>query len=191
MNARMAPPLFSLVVPTFNYGRFLGRAIDSALSQSGNDFELAVIDDGSTDDTPRVAASYGSRIRYVRQQRQGVFLACKRGLEETSGRFLVFFDADDVLMPSALAVLRREIERRPEVALVAGRHVNVTVAGRRESPRLSLGASRERNFQSFLLGSQFICTGAAAMRRDARAVARLASVWRRPAWPRRSGAMTP
>ncbi len=163
----MPAPLFSLVIPTFNYGRFLGRAIDSALAQGGGGFEVAVVDDGSTDDTPVVAARYGASIRYVRQERGGVYRACKRGLEETTGRFLVYFDADDALAPGALDCLRRQIERRPDVGMVAGRHETVTVAGRRTSPRLSLGRSRTRNFRSFLLGRQFICTGAAALRREA------------------------
>ena len=52
--------LFSIVIPTFNYGRFLRRAIDSAVSQKGDDFEVIVVDDGSTDDSPQIAASYGS-----------------------------------------------------------------------------------------------------------------------------------
>ena len=63
--------LFSIVIPTFNYGRFLRRAIDSAVSQKGDDFEVIVVDDGSTDDSPQIAASYGSRIGYVRQANAG------------------------------------------------------------------------------------------------------------------------
>jgi cytochrome P450 len=163
----MGQTLFSLVIPTFNYGRFLGRAIDSALAQSGGDHELIVVDDGSTDDTPRVAASHGSRIRYFRQARQGVFLACKRGFDAAQGRFLIFFDADDALAPDALAHLRREIARRPDAGLVAGRHANVTASGQRLSPGLTFGKSRAANFRNFLLGRQFICTGAAAIRREA------------------------
>ena len=163
----MGRPLFSIVIPAFNYGRFVGRAIDSALAQPGDDYELVVVDDGSTDDTPLVASSYGSRIRYVRQERQGVFLACKRGLNETHGQFLIFLDADDALAPDALTHLRREIDRRPDVGLIAGRHVNVTVTGRRFSGPITFGKSRAANFRSFLLGRQVICTGASAIRREA------------------------
>lgn len=94
--------LFSIVIPTFNYGRFLRRAIDSAVSQKGDDFEVIVVDDGSTDDSPQIAASYGSRIGYVRQANAGVFNAWKRGLKDSTGRFLIFFDADDRLAPHPL-----------------------------------------------------------------------------------------
>jgi cytochrome P450/glycosyltransferase involved in cell wall biosynthesis len=163
----MAPPLFSIVIPTFNYGRFLGRAIDSVLAQSGDDYELVVVDDGSTDDTSAVVALYGSQVQCLRQDNRGVFLACKRGLDATSGRFLIYLDADDALTPDALRQLRRGIERRPDVGLIAGRHVTVTPAGRRYSAPLRFGASRRANFRSFLLGQQGICTGAAAIRRDA------------------------
>ena len=159
--------LFSIVIPTFNYGRFLRRAIDSAVSQKGDDFEVIVVDDGSTDDSPQIAASYGSRIGYVRQANAGVFNACKRGLKESTGRFLIFFDADDRLAPHALEIFRREIARAPEVGLIAGRHVNMTVTGPRPSPPFYLGKSRKANFRSFLFGRSEICTGASAIRREA------------------------
>src|SRR5262245_47676437 len=124
----MTQPRFSLIIPTYNYGRFLGRAIESALAQPGDDFELIVIDDGSTDDTPQVAATYSDWIRYVRQENSGVFLACKRGLNESRGQFLIFFDADDRLAAGALAVLRQQIDERPGLGLIAGRHVNISAA---------------------------------------------------------------
>lgn len=159
--------LFSIIIPTFNYGRFLWRAIDSAVNQSGDDFEVIVVDDGSTDDTPQVAAFYGPRIRYIRQANAGVFSACQRGFVESQGEFLIFFDADDRLAPVALDRFRNVIQRRPEVGLVAGRHTNVTATGDRPSPPLQLGKSREANFRNFLFGRAEICTGAAAIRREA------------------------
>lgn len=165
--AIMSRPRFSVVIPTYNYGRFLGRAIDSVLAQPGDDYEVAVIDDGSSDDTPQVAASYNSRILYFRQLNSGVFAACKRGLNATRGQFLVFFDADDRLAPDALAIFRQEIERRPKLGLIAGRHINISSASRRLSRPLRLGSSRETNFCNFLLGRLEICTGATAIRREA------------------------
>jgi len=158
---------FSIIIPTYNYGRFLGRAIDSALAQPGDDYEVAVIDDGSTDDTPQVAASFGSRIRYFRQFNQGVFAACKYGLNVTKGQFLIYFDADDRLVPGALAIFRAQIEGRPELGLICGRHVNITAAARRLSHPFHLGRSRVTNFRNFLRGRLEICTGASAIRRDA------------------------
>ncbi|HMO84968.1 MAG TPA: glycosyltransferase family A protein, partial [Lacipirellulaceae bacterium] len=143
----MALPLFSIVVATFNYGRFLRRAVDSVLCQEGDDFDLTVVDDGSTDDTPAVLAAYSGRLQALRQERQGVYLACKRAFEATTGRFLIFLDADDALCPGALAALRRAIDRQPDVGLVAGRHVNVAGTGRRPSPRSALGPSRVANFR--------------------------------------------
>jgi cytochrome P450/glycosyltransferase involved in cell wall biosynthesis len=163
----MSAPRFSIVIPTYNYGRFLARAIDSVLVQRGDDYEIAVIDDGSTDDTPQVAASFGSRIRYFRQPHEGVFSACKHGLNVTRGQFLVYLDADDRLAPATLAVLRQRIEQQPELGLICGRHVNVAVASRRLSPPLHLCKSRSKNFVNFLRGRLEICTGAAAIRREA------------------------
>src|SRR5262245_54747922 len=129
MNAPMPSPLFSIIIPTFNYGRYLRRAIDSAAAQPGHDYELIVVDDGSTDDTPAVSAAYGNRLRYLRQENRGVYLACKHGLEASRGAFLIYFDADDALAPNALAHYRRAIEDHPAVGLVAARHETITHAG--------------------------------------------------------------
>jgi cytochrome P450/glycosyltransferase involved in cell wall biosynthesis len=163
----MPQPLFSIAIPTFNYGRFLRRAVDSVLMQAADDCELIVVDDGSTDDTPARALAYGDRLQYIRQERRGVYEACKQAFDASSGRFLVFLDADDALRPEALAVLRREIDKQPDVGVVAGRHENVAATGRRESPQIRFSPSRVKNFRDFLLGNQFICTGSAAIRREA------------------------
>jgi cytochrome P450/glycosyltransferase involved in cell wall biosynthesis len=159
-------PLFTVVIPTLNYGRFLRRAIDSVLDQSASDTEVVVVDDGSTDDTPVITSAYGSRITSLRQENRGVFAACRAGVFASSGRFLVFLDADDALTPGSLAVLREAVTRSPTPGLVVGRHVNVTASGLRPSGRLMIEGSREAAFGRFLLGHLDICTGAAAIVRE-------------------------
>lgn len=96
-----ASPRISVVIPSFNYGRFLGEAIESALSQTLSPVEIIVVDDGSTDDSRDVAKRYP--VRLIEQENAGVSAARNRGAGEAKGDYLVFLDADDVLEPTYLA----------------------------------------------------------------------------------------
>ena len=91
-------PLVSIVVCNYDYGRFLGEAIESALGQTWPAIEVVVVDDGSTDDSLEVARRYPVRI--VSQANAGVARARNRGAGEARGEWLVFLDADDVLLPT-------------------------------------------------------------------------------------------
>jgi glycosyltransferase involved in cell wall biosynthesis len=87
----------SIVIPCYNYGRFLAEAIESALGQSHSPLEVIVVDDGSTDETAIVAASYGAKVRYIAQSNGGAGCARNTGARAANGAFVVFLDADDVL----------------------------------------------------------------------------------------------
>jgi len=100
----------SVIIPTYNYGRFLGAAIDGVLSQTLRPAELIVVDDGSTDDTESVISRYlhdadgadAVKIRYIKQKNAGVCAARNRGVAESSGQFIAFADADDIWHPTKL-----------------------------------------------------------------------------------------
>src|SRR5690349_6707431 len=96
-------PDVSIVIPTYNHAHFLGEAIDSATSQSVAPREIIVVDDGSSDNPAAIVAKYPA-IRFVRQSNQGLAAARNTGLDLAVGRYVVFLDADDRLMPNALAV---------------------------------------------------------------------------------------
>jgi glycosyltransferase involved in cell wall biosynthesis len=89
------PPLVSVILPTFNRRWTLRQAIDSVLEQDYANLELIVIDDGSTDDTPRLLAGYGDHLRSIRQDNQGVSAARNRGIRESNGRLIALLDSDD------------------------------------------------------------------------------------------------
>jgi len=94
----MEPPFFSVIIPTYNRGHFLPRAIDSVRSQTYGDWELWVVDDGSTDETREVLEPYcqqDGRIRYIQQSNQRVSAARNLGLAQTAGKYLCFLDSDD------------------------------------------------------------------------------------------------
>jgi glycosyltransferase involved in cell wall biosynthesis len=95
----VTPGLTSIIIPTFNHGRYLPEAIDSALRQTAST-EVIVVDDGSTDETPGVLASYGDRVRAFRIDHAGPSVARNRGIDEAQGEFLMFLDADDVCAPT-------------------------------------------------------------------------------------------
>jgi glycosyltransferase involved in cell wall biosynthesis len=87
----------SVVIPCYNYGHLLAEAIDSALGQSHPPIEVIIVDDGSTDDTAAVVASYGASVRYVAQSNSGPACARNTGARAALGAYVVFLDADDVL----------------------------------------------------------------------------------------------
>jgi SAM-dependent methyltransferase len=111
----------TIVITCFNYALFLSDAIESALNQTIRAAEIILVDDGSTDDTAEVAARY-PMVGYVWQRNQGLSAARNTGLAVASGDFIVFLDADDRLLPSALDAGLRCFEAHPECAFVSGRH---------------------------------------------------------------------
>ncbi len=98
-------PAVSIIIPTYNRSALLCEAIQSVLAQTCRDFEVIVVDDGSTDDTRQVVAGFGPPVRYVYQDNRGRSAARNRGLREARGRYLLFLDSDDLLLPSSLEML--------------------------------------------------------------------------------------
>lgn len=113
------PPLVSVIIPSYNYARFVGEAIESVLDQAYRHFEVIVVDDGSTDHTGEVVARY-ARVRYLRQKNQGRSIARNNGFRASKGAYVVFLDADDRLLRTALEIGVRNLEARPECAFVSG-----------------------------------------------------------------------
>jgi len=96
-------PKVSVVIPTYNYGKYIEKAIDSVLAQTYKDFEIIVVDDGSTDNTREIIETkYEDKVRYFYQENKGAPAARNRGIEKSKGEYLVFLDADDYLAPSSL-----------------------------------------------------------------------------------------
>lgn len=108
----------SVIVPTYNYGRFLAETLDSVFRQTVPAHEVIVVDDGSTDDTPAVAARYGERVVYLRQPNRGVAAARNAGVDRATGDWLAFLDADDLWEPDFLARVRPECTREPRPVIV-------------------------------------------------------------------------
>jgi hypothetical protein len=115
----LADPAVSILLPVHNGARYVAQAIDSVLAQSFTDFELIVIDDGSTDATPDIVRRYADeRIRRIIQGNQGLPLALNRGLELARGRFIGRQDHDDLSLPERLAKQVRFLSGHDDVGLV-------------------------------------------------------------------------
>src|SRR5262245_49109170 len=99
----MAHPVVSCIVPVFNGERYLREALESILVQTHRALDVLVVDDGSTDGTAAIAASYGDRVRHVRQENAGAPAARNLGLHAARGDFITFLDADDLWHPEKLA----------------------------------------------------------------------------------------
>ena len=97
----------SAVIPTFNRGHIVGRAIESALARELAPSEIIVVDDGSVDNTPSVAESYGPTVRYVHQANGGVAAARNRGVREAKCDWIAFLDSDDYWVPDHLRRIAR------------------------------------------------------------------------------------
>ena len=92
----------SVVIPNYNYERFIAETLQSVLAQTHPIHEIIVVDDGSTDDSIEVIEKFGDRVKLIKQQNKGVGAARNVGVEQSSGAFIAFLDADDVWLPEKI-----------------------------------------------------------------------------------------
>ena len=114
MRNKEKNPLVSVVIPTYNRAWVIKEAVDSVLAQDYKDFELIIVDDGSTDNTSDVLASYGEDVRVLFQENRGVSAARNRGVAEASGHFVAFLDSDDLWLPKKLSIQVEFFSKTPD-----------------------------------------------------------------------------
>ena len=111
-------PKVSVIIPTYNYGRFVCHAVESVLAQTWPNIEVIVIDDGSTDDTADRLKPYADKIRYIYQPNRGLSNARNEGIREAAGEYVAFLDADDLWTPQKIEA---------QMALVAAQQCETVV----------------------------------------------------------------
>lgn len=120
----------SVIIPAYNYARYLPRAIESALAQTHRPLEILVVDDGSTDSTRAVVSGYGDKVRYIYQENAGLSAARNTGLRESRLPFIALLDADDQWLPQRLATAVATFQRLgPPWGVVACRSIRINSRG--------------------------------------------------------------
>ena len=122
-----APPTVSILTPAYNSAKFIRQTLDSALGQTFTDFEMIVIDDGSTDETRVIVEEYAGRddrVRVISQSNAGIAAARNRAMSVARGRFLALLDSDDVWLPSYLSEQTAILSERPDIAVLSANAIN-------------------------------------------------------------------
>ena len=121
---RSSRPLVSIILPTYNRARFLRDAFKAIRKQSFSDWELIVVDDGSKDDTKDVFDDFkrnvSQEVKYIYQENQGPAAARNKGLNYAKGKYIAFYDSDDIWLPDHLERCIQALEKNPDVYWVFG-----------------------------------------------------------------------
>jgi len=120
--------LVSVIIPVFNYAKYLKEAINSVFEQSYRPLEVIVVDDGSTDGSGEIACSF-AQVRYIRQQNQGVAVARNTGLAAARGELIAFLDADDSWLTDKLKIQAEYLKNNPGTCYTIGRIRNFADSG--------------------------------------------------------------
>lgn len=112
-------PFFSVIVPTYNRAAFLSKAVESVIGQTYTDWELIIVDDGSTDGTKEFVLSYkDKRIQYIYQENAERSAARNNGIRHAQGEYVCFMDSDNVMESNRLELLQQQIEQQPNITAV-------------------------------------------------------------------------
>jgi glycosyltransferase involved in cell wall biosynthesis len=166
----MANKKFSIIIPAYNYAHYLPRALNSILGQTGDDYDVTVINDGSTDETEAVVQpllkQFPGKLHYVFQENRGLAGARNRGVVESQGEYLIFVDADDCLVAGALDIFRNYLDKNPDTDMVFGAYYSVYEDGLKKLRRPPvLSDNPYINFKNYIQGKFVISNGSLAIRR--------------------------
>lgn len=116
----MSAPFFSIIIPAYNREDYIEQCLDSVFAQSFNDYEIIVVDDGSTDRTVDILEGYGERIRLVCQDNAGAGVARQTGCSQARGVYIAFLDSDDLWFPWTLNTYHQIIEKEAMPSVLWG-----------------------------------------------------------------------
>jgi glycosyltransferase involved in cell wall biosynthesis len=162
-------PLVSVLMPVYNAERYVAQAIESILSQTFEDFEFIILDDGSKDASLKILKEYAAkdkRIRLMNRENKGVIRTRNELLEQATGEFIAIMDADDVALPKRLSLQVEFLHANPHVVCVGGAHELIDEKGRFLT-RLPLPEQDSQIQQLALAGHGSICNPCAMIRRAA------------------------
>ncbi len=120
----------SVIIPTFNRRDYITIALDSVLAQTYKDYEIIIIDDGSSDDTKEVLKPYRDNLRYFFQENRGIAPSRNRGIEEARGDYIALLDSDDYWLPEKLEHQVNGFRKNPQCGMIATRCSSIDSSGR-------------------------------------------------------------
>ena len=160
----MSPPRFSIVMPTYNHGRWIDTALRSIFDQGVSDLEVLVMDSLSTDDTPAILERYVGRITWQRRKDKGQADAINLGLAAAQGEIVAWLNSDDTYLPGAFARVQAAFTADPSLDFVYGDALEIDQEGTILTPNLfTEDCTRER----FLFSHDYICQPTLFVRRAA------------------------
>lgn len=155
----------SVVIPTFDSGRFVTQAIDSVLAQTLPPSQIIVIDDGSRDDTHERLVPYAEHVLYVRQENQGVSAARNHGIRQATSEFVAFLDADDVWHPCKLELQMGALSRSPDLGLLGTHSFDWPAVAFPDVPRSAHGPLRFVDWQDLVVKNHLWTSSVVVRRR--------------------------
>lgn len=154
-------PFFSVIIPTYNRAALIGKAIESVLQQTFKNWELLIIDDGSTDNTKQIVAqSNDPRIKYIYQQNAERCAARNNGIQHSSAPYITFLDSDDYYLGNRLQLLHNVIEAQnfPEAFFYTGLQLQDMDSGKTEDKDVAvISADKYDNIALSMIHSQQVC----------------------------------
>lgn len=123
-------PKVSVIIPTYNRSEYICESIDSVLAQTYKDYEIIVIDDGSTDNTGEVLKKYGTKIKYLYQENKGVGAARNLGIRNSNGEYIGLLDDDDIWLSDKLDIQVRILDENTDLAFVCSGAYFIDTVGR-------------------------------------------------------------
>jgi len=124
----------SIVIPAYNAGAFISRAIESVLAQTRRADEIIVVDDGSTDNTAEQVQKYGGQVRYIYQENAGVSVARNTGIKAAQCAWIAFLDSDDEWLPEKLRLQLELLQRNPDLVWVTSNYYRCLCAENQQRP---------------------------------------------------------
>lgn len=128
---------FSVIIPVFNKADTISSSLDSIFAQTNQDFEIVVVNDGSTDNIQQVLAKY-ERLVVINQENAGVSAARNSGIHQAKGEFLCFLDADDIYFPNHLEILAGLIDKYPDCNFFCTSHIETFTDGKKKDSSVRL-----------------------------------------------------
>ncbi len=160
-------PTFSVIIPVYNRSSFLEATLESVWRQTFTDYEVIIVDDGSTDDTPRYLSALGDRVTVIKQANAGAGIARNNGAAKAHGTYLAFLDSDDLWFPWTLETVVELIAKHDRPSLISASLV--PFKNKTELDSIAHTQTRAESFGDYLSASDrdcFVGAGMMFVRRD-------------------------